>query len=315
MSNQLKFTTNSFYISKRDFKIIIDDAKSFEKVETGGNLFGNFDNYGNPIVFKVVNPSSNCKRTATSFIIDKEFATTTSREKEDNGLFVIGNWHSHKGYGGPSHGDDMESNHFLEINKHKKKVVSFIIDIQGPNYDIFIECYENINNHIYKKHLNLTLISSKKLKKLAIKFLSTINLTQKITRQLEKLLNKECFILDRPTTKEFIIQIPLNLDKQERIIKEINSHSIKTVKEEIDLFIYLSIPSFIDFLSDKLQEKILIGIASKDYSTDILFCKFQFKHIFNPPILIDVIKRIIENSNRCIKMNLSQFLLKEIVVN
>jgi hypothetical protein len=59
----LSFTTNNFFISKRDFKNIIENAISFEKLETGGNLFGNFDNHGNPIVFNVVNPISNCKRS------------------------------------------------------------------------------------------------------------------------------------------------------------------------------------------------------------------------------------------------------------
>ena len=122
MDSCLIFTTNSFFISKKNFKIIIENAKAFDKVETGGLMFGTFDKYGNPIVFNVINPISNCKRTSTSFIIHKEYAISITKEKEDKGLYNLANWHSHKGYGGPSHGDDVECKKFLEINKHKKRL-------------------------------------------------------------------------------------------------------------------------------------------------------------------------------------------------
>jgi hypothetical protein len=330
MGSCLIFTTNSFFMSKKDFKMIIENAKAYDNDETGGNLFGNDDRHGNPIAFKVISPISNCKRTPTSFIIDKEYAISITREQEDKGLYNLGNWHSHKGYGGPSHGDDMECKKFLEINKHKKKVVSFIVDIHGTQLDIYVVSYEIKNNHIFKKHLNLVLISSKKLKRLAMKYLSTISFTQRITEHLEKILKRECKIMHRVITREFIIQIPFYVnqqqqlhqqnraikEKEEKVVKEINSDTIRTTKENIELFIYLSIPSFIDFLKDKQQEdKILIGITSKDYSTDVSLCKFQFKHLFSPSIIIDVIQRIVENSQKCIKMTLSQYLLKEIIVN
>lgn len=321
MDSNSDSTTNSFFMTKKHFIEIKENVQSFVKVETGGSLFGGFDNIENPFVTKVVNPVSNCKRSPTSFIMDKEYATSITMEKEDNGLLLLGNWHSHKGYGGPSHGDDMESKNFLERNKHKKKVVSFIVDIQGTQLDIYVVCYEIKNNYISKKHLNLVLISSKRLKRMAIKYLSTLKFTQIITEQLEKILKRECKIMNRTITKDFIIQIPFdivkhkNVQEEEKVIKEINSGSIYTSRAKTELFVYLSIPSVIDYLNDKQQEKILLGITSQDNSADVSICKFHFKHLFSPSIIIDVIQRIIENSQKCITMSLSQFLLKEIIVS
>ena len=60
MDTYIDSTTNYFFISEKDHKKIKDDAKSFDKDETGGGLFGIYDEFGNPIVFKVVNPISNC---------------------------------------------------------------------------------------------------------------------------------------------------------------------------------------------------------------------------------------------------------------
>ena len=314
MASCLAFTTNSFFMSKRDYKTTIKIAKTSEGTEIAGLLFGIEDNHNNPIVFKIVTPKTNSKKTATSCILDRDYANTITRELEFNGLYHLGNWHKHLGYGGPSNGDDKEAKHYLEINHHKSKVHALIVDIQGFEFDIYIVSYVKNNDIIYKKQLNLTLISTKKLKKLAIKYLSTIDPIRKITEHLEGLLNRECLILNRSITNEFLIQIPINLDKQEKFIKEISGSNIKTEKEEGQLFIYISIPNYINYFADK-QEKIFIGIASKDYSIDISFCRFQFKHLFNSSIIIDVIQRIIENSSKCIKMPLSQFLLKEIHVN
>lgn len=309
--------SNCLYISHREHQSIIDNVKLYKDGETGGPLFGKEDNQGNPIVFKVINPITECKRTATSFILDLEYVTKITRTSEENGLEYLGTWHKHLGYGAHSHGDDNEAKHYLEKNRHKRKVISLVVDIQGSNYDLYVASYEYKNGHIIKKVLNLVIISTKELKNLALKYLSSLNVVRAILDQLEKVLNTKCLLLNRQITKEYLVQIPLSyniqkesLDKND--IQSTTTTTIVSVKKEIQFFVYLSIPICSSSIVLDKQEKILIGIASKDYSLDISICSFQFKHIFNQTLIPEVIKKIVENSSRCIKMPLSQFLLKEI---
>ena len=290
------------------------EANSYSNNEFGYSVYGAIVGLSSQLVIKMVNPKDHCVRTPTSFIIDKDFAYNITREIEGSGLVYLGTIHTHLGYGGHSQGDDREARRYFENNPYKNRLASLVIDISRNEYDIYIISYERHDGKIIKKQMNLVLISPKRYRKLTMQYLSTINIVRSILGELERVLKISCSIISRLKTNEYLIQIPLDCIKKEMIIKEVGNHFIKTNRENAQLFFYVSIPSLINLESTE-QERIFVGIASKDYSTDISFCRFKFNHLFNVTIMIDVIQRIYENCDKCLKLPVSQFLLREVYIN
>lgn len=316
MKGVLEYPSNSFIMCTKDFRHMLDEARtnSHGNNEFGYSVYGVIVGLSSQLVLKMVNPKDNCVRTPTSFIIDKDFAYSVTKEIEERGLIYLGTIHTHLGYGGHSQGDDREARRYFENNPHKNKLASLVIDISRNDYDIYIISYEKQNGKIVKKQMNLVLISSKKYHKLTTQYLSTINIVRSILSKLERVLKISCSIINRLKTNEYIIQIPLDCIKKEMIRKEVGNYIIKTNREDAQLFFYVSIPSLIN-LEYPEQERIFVGIASRDYSTDISFCQFKFNHLLNATIMIDVIQRIYENCDKCLRLPVSQFLLREVYIN
>jgi proteasome lid subunit RPN8/RPN11 len=105
---------------------ILEDSNKYERVETGGLLFGKIiDKY--IIILKVVN-LPHAIRTQVHFEMNEDIAISETKKMEKSGLEYIGNWHKHLGYGGPSTGDDKQAEIFLIRNLHKRSYLSLILD-------------------------------------------------------------------------------------------------------------------------------------------------------------------------------------------
>ena len=287
---------------------------SFES-ETGGLMFGKEDKVGNVIVFKSTNPDFQCIRSPSSFIIEEKFALDKVKENLSMNIDYIGNWHSHKGYGAHSHGDDLEAQNFLKTNSHQSKIISLVVDILGTRCDIYAVAYDNNGNQIGKKFLNLRVLPSKEIEWLARKYLSTLTLVRRICHKIEEVTQLKCSLLFRKTTREYILQIELKEIDNKSKVSYINYPECNvTVTKGSKMFLYISIPSHIDYVTDT-QDNIHIGISSRDLTTDIVLFKFSFKHLIRPQVLISCIKSIIDSINRYVEIPLSRFLLREIDVN
>ena len=95
-------------IYQEDYDFILRCVRIKKDIETGGDLFGLWQDDRNAVAQIIIGPGVNCKRTTTSFFQDVDYLETQGRNLTANGFCNIGEWHSHHGLNmpAPSYGDD-----------------------------------------------------------------------------------------------------------------------------------------------------------------------------------------------------------------
>ena len=165
---------------------IVNESNRYEKVETGGLLFGKIiEEY--IIISKIIHLSTNARRTQIYFEIDEDFAINITKQMEKNNLSYLGNWHKHLGYGGPSNGDDKQAELFLIENSHKRNYLSLIIDFYNSNYNLIATNYYFEKDEFIKKDLEIQkIINIQELNKiLKGKTINITNYIKNLSRSLE----------------------------------------------------------------------------------------------------------------------------------
>ena len=90
---QETFTT---FVYQEDFRKIQELVLMFPNIETGGDLFGLWQDDRTVIIQRFIGPGKECKRTATSFHQDVLYLRRVgSLITTEEGLCNVGEWHSH----------------------------------------------------------------------------------------------------------------------------------------------------------------------------------------------------------------------------
>lgn len=114
-----------------------------DQIETGGDLFGLWQNQNTAVVQLVIGPGKNCSRTTTSFHQDVKYLEDVGQHVTSlYGLCNIGEWHSHHriGLAEPSLGDkDTVWNHMADVAGGRFLV--FIANIIGKDSVVRIGCF------------------------------------------------------------------------------------------------------------------------------------------------------------------------------
>ena len=93
---------------REDTEFITESTLHYPDIETGGDLFGLWQNERQVVVQLVSGPGRGCRRTPTSFFQDKTYLSDVGNHLvNEKGLCNIGEWHSHHRLNlpEPSHGD------------------------------------------------------------------------------------------------------------------------------------------------------------------------------------------------------------------
>eukprot|EP00211_Chloroparvula_japonica_P006374 CAMPEP_0119124848 /NCGR_PEP_ID=MMETSP1310-20130426/4335_1 /TAXON_ID=464262 /ORGANISM="Genus nov. species nov., Strain RCC2339" /LENGTH=417 /DNA_ID=CAMNT_0007114855 /DNA_START=47 /DNA_END=1300 /DNA_ORIENTATION=- len=81
---------------RKDYKNICAWTQSYTNIETGGDLYGLWDNAGNPTVFLATGPGKNCRREVACFFQDSDYLVEVADTLVSSyGLCHVGSWHSH----------------------------------------------------------------------------------------------------------------------------------------------------------------------------------------------------------------------------
>ena len=101
---------NSFavYMYANEYKYLEWLVLQKQDIETGGDLFGAWQNEHCAVVQFVLGPGKDCRRTATSFFQDVSYLQNVGNHLTSNeGICNVGEWHSHHrlGLARPSDGD------------------------------------------------------------------------------------------------------------------------------------------------------------------------------------------------------------------
>ena len=90
------------YVYKEDLRKIKELVQLYPQIETGGDLFGLWQDDRTVIIQRFIGPGKECKRTATSFHQDVEYLHRVgSLITTEEGLCNVGEWHSHHQIGMP----------------------------------------------------------------------------------------------------------------------------------------------------------------------------------------------------------------------
>jgi hypothetical protein len=131
MANNNTFTV---YIYENEQKYLKWLVLQKQNIETGGDLFGVWQNEQCAVVQFVLGPGKGCRRTTTSFFQDVNYLGNVGRYLTSNeGICNIGEWHSHHriGLAYPSDGD-------------QNTVWSNMGEISGGRFLVFIANIENV---------------------------------------------------------------------------------------------------------------------------------------------------------------------------
>lgn len=107
-------------IFREDLEYISRAILDYPNIETGGELFGYWNNLGMPVIQYVTGPSERCYRTETFFKQDLDFLSKNGEFLfQEYGLQHIGTWHSHHqlGLAQPSSHDSDTMVKAIESNK------------------------------------------------------------------------------------------------------------------------------------------------------------------------------------------------------
>ena len=141
-------------MQKRNFEVLIyeEDYKEMcahvlrkPNIETGGDLFGLWQDERKAVVQLALGPGKGCRRTSTSFYQDVEYlAKVGSYLTEKEGVCHIGEWHSHHqlGLARPSGGDEGTVWRNMPTYQLSRFVI-FIANIEatGQGYKVNIGCF------------------------------------------------------------------------------------------------------------------------------------------------------------------------------
>lgn len=83
-------------IYEEEAKLISKLTLQYPNIETGGDLFGLWQNESEVVVQLAIGPGENCRRTPTAFFQDERYLGSVGNYLTSNqGLCNIGEWHSH----------------------------------------------------------------------------------------------------------------------------------------------------------------------------------------------------------------------------
>ena len=100
---QQTFTT---FVYQEDFRKIQELVLMFQDIETGGDLFGLWQDDRSVIIQRFIGAGKNCRRTVSSFYQDVEYLPRVgSLITTEEGLCNVGEWHSHHQMGMPEPSD------------------------------------------------------------------------------------------------------------------------------------------------------------------------------------------------------------------
>ena len=132
-------------IYEEDYKEMCAHVLRKPNIETGGDLFGLWQDERKAVVQLALGPGKRCRRTSTSFYQDVEYLDKVgSYLTQKEGVCHIGEWHSHHqlGLARPSGGD--ESTVWRNMPTYQlSRFVIFIANIEatGQSYKVNIGCF------------------------------------------------------------------------------------------------------------------------------------------------------------------------------
>ena len=90
------------YVYEEDLRKIRELVQPYPDIETGGDLFGLWQNERTVIIQRFIGPGKECERTVASFHQDVEYLHRVgSLITTEEGLCNVGEWHSHHQIGMP----------------------------------------------------------------------------------------------------------------------------------------------------------------------------------------------------------------------
>ena len=130
------------YIYEDEMEKIRDWVLLKDNIETGGDLFGLWEDQHTAIVQFVLGPGKQCHRTTTSFFQDVEYlAKADNYLTKEHGLCNIGQWHSHHrlSLSHPSGGDERT----VWGNMPELGMTRYIVFIATltPENDVNVNCF------------------------------------------------------------------------------------------------------------------------------------------------------------------------------
>jgi len=153
-----------FRIDSEVYQDMNNEAESKPKRETGGMLFGSFDEGGENLKVSIEKveliPDEAATRTTAHFGIEPSYSDQILNEYCPEYTY-LGNWHSHLSYGGPSQGDYQQVSRFFETNQNRDYMIAVILDrrnLNPPDFELIAEVYQrakdeesNSNKYIKKR--------------------------------------------------------------------------------------------------------------------------------------------------------------------
>ena len=125
-----KFTA---YVYEDDFLKIQKLVQPYPDIETGGDLFGLWQDERTVVIKRFIGPGEKCKRTATSFHQDVEYLHRVgSLITTEEGLCNVGEWHSHHQIGMPE-----------PSGADRRTVLSNMLHLGLERFVLFIASIEN----------------------------------------------------------------------------------------------------------------------------------------------------------------------------
>ena len=126
------FTT---FVYQEDFRKIQELVQMFPNIETGGDLFGLWQDDRTVIIQRFIGSGELCKRTPTSFHQDVEYLRRVgSLITTEEGLCNVGEWHSHHQMGMPEPSDgDLKTvfNNMPELGLERFMLFIATIESEG----------------------------------------------------------------------------------------------------------------------------------------------------------------------------------------
>jgi hypothetical protein len=121
------------YVYEDDHREIQKLVQQYPSIETGGDLFGLWENERTVIIQRFIGPGKECKRTSTSFHQDIEYLHRVgSLITTEEGLCNVGEWHSHHQIGMPEPSGADERTVFSNMpHLGLERFVLFIASIEG----------------------------------------------------------------------------------------------------------------------------------------------------------------------------------------
>jgi len=277
---------------------VLDDMEEWASknvgIERGGMLFGDINSELDPphiIIEKVINVSNKyCSSSSSHFEINMDYAVKTLQENKKK-YDYIGNWHSHLGFFGPSHGDIHQVRTFFSNNHRRNTLVTFIMALSNnpkSKFSPIVEVYRrNPNQHDGFDTFSADIIVVRKRNS------NRIYNSQSYARSLIPILEKKFagYIDPRPINlekglneSEYIITIPLRYTDIPRIYEV--PYIDPEVRPKIDVNLKISVPP------EYPRGKLFLDIASNDMTKQLTINKYPVFYINDRKELTEFIKYI-----------------------